>query len=104
MGIAFIWLVIVIVFFVLQVMLFFKIWAMTDNVGRIYKLLKNNLEKDTEASSSEQSSVNDDAPLRPNELSISEFVHMKDKEEKGYLNADWSTKVKDYAVYRKNFG
>ena len=28
---------------ILQVMLFFKIWAMTDNVEKIYKLLKKNI-------------------------------------------------------------
>lgn len=34
---------------ILQVMLFFKIWAMTDNVDKIYKLLKVNFEKSDES-------------------------------------------------------
>ena len=40
---------------ILQVMLFFKIWAMTDNVDKIYKLLKVNFEKSDESNHSNPS-------------------------------------------------
>jgi len=40
---------------ILQVMLFFKIWAMTDNVDKIYKLLKKNYEKSDESNHSNPS-------------------------------------------------
>lgn len=45
MGGAVLLLVLGLVVGILQVMLFFKIWAMTDNVEKIYKLLKKNFEK-----------------------------------------------------------
>jgi len=96
--------VVVLVFGVLQIILFFKIWGMTNDVERIYNLLNKSLSKRRHTKIQKTSvDVNYDGPLRPNELSISEFVNMKDKQERGYLKADWSTKTKDYAEYRNNF-
>ena len=40
---------------ILQVMLFFKIWVMTDNVEKIYKILKKNFEKGDESNHSNPS-------------------------------------------------
>ena len=40
---------------ILQVMLFFRIWTMTDNVEKIYKLLKKNFAKGDESNHSNPS-------------------------------------------------
>jgi hypothetical protein len=55
MGGAVLLLVLVLAVGILQVMLFFKIWVMTDNVEKIYKLLKKNFEKGDESNHSNPS-------------------------------------------------
>ncbi|MEK9848219.1 MAG: hypothetical protein VW445_10450 [Rhodospirillaceae bacterium] len=55
MGGAVLLLVLVLAVGILQVMLFFKIWVMTDNVEKIYKLLKKNFVKGDESNHSNPS-------------------------------------------------
>ena len=95
---------VVIIFGVLQIILFFKIWGMTNDVSSMQAMMKKALSRSQKGDSNQDAApVDDRLPLRPGELSMSEFTASIAKTERGYLNEAWSVKASRYAKYRENY-